>query len=280
MTSDIQINTNSFGKISDLADCLIIELSASVIEFCEMNAEQNKLQFVTAYPIESASNITLSEHLIIAIKHFQLSKKAYKKVYVNYFNPQFTLCPVNFYVQENLRSLLEFNVGSVGNQLIETDDITTDIKLIYAIDEQLKSTLDNIFPNHHLTHTLSVLAKLMLNAEEMTKENILLSIHTNHIEIIVKQDHKLILANQFSIKTQEDVLYYILFTLEQYKLNPLFVNVCVTGNIDSTSNLISSLKKYIKHIRLAKGHKSLDWQSVSGMPQHFNYSLINRLFCE
>ena len=280
MISEIQINTSAFGKISEQADSLIIELSGSTIQFCEMNAEQNKLLFIASYPIETNSDLSIIENLINAIRHFQFSKKSYKNIYVNYFNTQFTLCPINFYVKENLRSLLEFNIGSINDQLIETDDITADIKLIYAVNEQLKSTLDNLFPNHHIKHTLSVLTKLMLNAEEMVKENILISLHATHIEIIVKQDHKLILANQYAIKTQEDVLYYILFILEQYQLNPLFVNVCVTGNIDSNSTLITSLKKYIKNIRLAKGHKSLDWQNVSGLPQHFNYTLINRIFCE
>jgi len=97
---------------------------------------------------------------------------------------------------------------------------------------------------------------------------------------LLKQDHKLILANQFSIKTQEDVLYYVLFILEQYTLNPLTVNITLVGNIESTSTLITSLKKYIKNIRLGIGHKSTNWESISGSPQHFNYTLINRIFCE
>ncbi len=276
----LEVNHTAFGHLSDLADSLVIEISVSLLHFCELQSEQNKPLYVCNYPIENSSSNTLNEHLVIGIKHFQFSKKNYKHVYVNYFNQQFTLCPGAFYNSENNRSLLEFNTGSTSDKLVITDDINSDIKLIYAIDESLKSTLDLIFPHHQLKHTLTVLSRLMLQSEELVKEHIILSIQPNHIEVIVKQDQKLLLSNQFSVKTQEDVLYYVLFILEQYQLNPITVNITLVGNLDTTSSLITSLKKYIKNIHLGLGHKSINWSEITGMPQHFNYTLLNRLFCE
>lgn len=280
MSSDIHINLSSFGQLSDLSDSLVIDISENLIQFCELQSEQTKPLYVCHYPIENTNQHTLSEFLVIAIKHFQLSKKNYQHIYVNYFSQQFTLCPTAFYKSENNRTLLEFNNGSVNDKIVLEDDINPEIKLIYAIDEALKSTLDLLFPNHQLKHTLTVLSKLMLQSEELVKENILLSVHANHIEIIVKQDQKFVLANQYAIKTQEDILYYILFILEQYQLNPLTARITLIGNIDSQSPLISSLKKYIKNVNLAIGNKSINWSSISGSPQHFNYTLLNRLFCE
>lgn len=276
----LETNHNSFGQLSDLADGLVIELSDSLIKFCEFQFSDNNPLYICHYPIENNLQHTLSQHLINAVKHFQFSKKTYKHVYINYFTTQFTLCPSAFYTIENNRALLEFNAGSIGNTLILADDINTDIKLIYAIDEQIKSTLDQLFPNHLLKHTLTVLSKLMLSSEELVKENIILSIHANYIEVVVKQDQRLLLVNQYSIKTQEDVLYYVLFILEQYHLNPLTVTIKIIGNIDSSSSLINSLKRYIKNINLGIGHKTINWANLKGMPQHFNYTLLNRLFCE
>jgi hypothetical protein len=192
----------------------------------------------------------------------------------------FTLCPATFYDPENARAMLEFNAGKIEEHIILNDEVTPDIRLIYAIDDKLKSALDLIFPHHRIKHSLSVLTQLMLHSEELTKEQLLLYVHANHIEIVVKENTKLVLANQFSVKTQEDVLYYVLFILEQYQLNPVTVSMCVAGNIDSNSGLLLTLKKYIKNIHLAIGHKSINWQGVEGMPQHFNYSLLNRSFCE
>lgn len=280
MSADININYSYFGQLSDEADSLVIEISDTMISFCELKSEQNKPLFITHYPVEIALNHLLGEHLITAIKQFRFSDKSYLHVYVNYFNPQFTLCPTAFYNQDNNRSLLEFNAGPIADKPVWNDDINADIKLIYTIDENLKSTLDQLFPQHHLKHTLTVLSKLMLQSEELMKADVFLAIHSNYLEVVVKQDHKLVLTNQFSIKTQEDVLYYVLFILEQYQLNPLTTPITVAGNLETTSDLITSLKKYIKNINLALGHKKLDWASINGSPQHFNYTLLNRLFCE
>lgn len=276
----LETNHNSFGQLSDLADGLVIELSDNLITFCEFQFSENNPLYICHYPIENALQYSLSDYLINAVKHFQFSKKSYKHVYINYYTHQFTLCPSAFYNIENNRALLEFNSGEIGSNIILTDDINTDIKLIYAIDELLKSTLDQLFPNHLLKHTLTVLSKLMLSSEEFAKDHIILSIHSNYIEVIVKQDQKLLLANQYSIKTQEDVLYYMLFILEQYHLNPLTTHIKIIGNIDVSSPLINSLKKYIKNINLGMGHKTINWSNLKGMPQHFNYTLLNRLFCE
>jgi len=276
----LETNHNSFGQLSDLADGLVIELSDSLIKFGEFQFNESEPLYTCHYPIENDLHHPLSKHLINAVKHFQLSKKTYKHVYINYFTSQFTLCPSTFYNPENNRALLEFNAGSIGNTLILTDDVNADIKLIYAIDEQIKSTLDQLFPNHFIKHTLTVLSKLMLSSEELVKEHIILEINDNYIEVVVKQDQKLLLANQYTIKTQEDVLYYVLFILEQYHLNPLTTNIKIIGNIDTSSPLINSLKKYIKNINLGMGHKTINWSNLKGMPQHFNYTLLNRLFCE
>lgn len=276
----LDINHNSFGQLSNLADSLIIELSDSYIKFCELQSNDTSPLYVCHYPIENDLKHSVSEHLINALKHFQFSKKSYKHVYINYFTPQFTLCPNAFYNHENNRALLEFNSGTIGSKFIVTDDVSSDIKLIFAIDEELKSTLDQLFPNHFLKHTLTVISKLSLASEEFIKEHIVLAINSDYIEVAVKQEQKLLLANQYSVKTQEDVLYYVLFILEQYHLNPLTTNIKIIGNIDASSSLILSLKKYIKYINLGVGHKTINWSNLNGMPQHFNYTLLNRLFCE
>lgn len=276
----LEITHQSFGQFSEGGDCLVIELFGDGISFSEIQSEENRPLYICHYVIDDTVSHTLGEHLTNAIKHFQFYKKTYRYVHVNYSTLQFTVCPTLFSNIEHNRLLLEFNTGSSGDKIILNDDVNTNITIIYAIEEELKSILDHYFPNHQLRHTLTVLTKLMLFMDELLKENMIVSIHSSHIEVILKQGHSVLLINQYSVKTQEDILYYLLFILEQYQLSPLTVNITLVGNTESSGNLISSLKKYIKNIRLGIGHKSIDWTSIKGMPQHFNYTLINRLFCE
>jgi hypothetical protein len=280
LLSETHTQSITYGQSSAFADTLIIEISNREFYFCEVESEKNCPLFLCSFPLDNTVNKSISEQLLIATNHFGFSKKKYKTVLVNEMSSQFTLCPTALYETDNARVLLEFNCGDTEQQLILTDDIHSTIKLIYTIDEALKSTLDKLFSQHQLKHHITVLSRLMLNTEELSKENMLISIRDNSIEVIVKHNQQLILSNQYSIKTNEDVLYYVLFILEQYQLNPLIVALTVVGNMEANSELIVSLKKYIKHIRLATGHKTLNWQYLTGMPQHFNYTLLNRLFCE
>lgn len=280
MSSQIHTQLSSFGHSSDFADTLIIDISDNSFHFCELQSGNNSPFYVCYFPINSSDIKLITDQLLMALNHFGLTKKSYKTVLVNLVSPHFTLCPATFFESNNARSILEFNSGDTERKLILTDDVNSTIKLIYCIDESLKSMLDKLFPQHHLKHNVTVLSRIMLSAEELVKENILISVRENCIEVIVKQNNQLLLANQYFIKTNEDILYYVLFILEQYQLNPLTANITLVGNIEANSELIISLKKYVKSIRLASGHKTLNWEYLTGMPQHFNFTLLNRLFCE
>lgn len=280
MSAGLHINHTSFGRSSDLGDVLILELSPDGLDLCEFNNSLNQPLYTAHYDLDAASALSVKEQLISAIRHFNPAQKKYQSVFVNYFTELFTLCPAAFYDPDHKRQLLEFNAGTSGDCIILHDDINQEIKLVYAVDEQLKSALDLLFPNHHMKHSLCVLAQLMLHSEELAKDQVLVNVHPSHMELVIKQDGKLLLANQFAVRSQEDVLYYILFALEQYQHNPATVSLCMTGNTDSHSELMLTLKKYIRHLHLGTGHRSINWQGVEGMPQHFNYSLINRVFCE
>lgn len=280
MSSVIHTHPLSYGQSSDLADMLIIELSSNLMQFCELQSGNFNPLYICSFPLDTSLNKSMSDQLLIAINHFKFSKKKYETVLVNEVNSSFTLCPTSFYKSEDTRILLEFNCGNSDNKLVLTDEINPTIKLVYSMDISLKSTLDKLFPQHQLKHSITVLSRLMLNTEELSKINIIVYVRETVIEVIVKQNNQLILANQYTIKITEDVLYYVLFILEQYHLDPTTVLLTLVGNFESNSEIVVSLKKYVKNIYLSMGHKALKWQNLKGMPQHYNYTLLNRLFCE
>ena len=273
----LNLKNINYGNQSNNADTLVIDYCENKVSFCEIESNTFKPVFIANYIIAENDN---NASLLKAINYLDFSKKNYKAVYINYFSEQFTLCPNHFYDETLKKDFLQFNCGSVGTKIILTNDISSNINLIYSIPETLKSLFDQLFPNHQLKHSICVLAQLAINSNEFKNDSILLHINESHIEFIVKQEQQLVLANQFSIKTEQDVLYYLLFLIEQYQLNPLAINVCVSGNLTSDSELYLLLKKYIKNLRLASGHKNLIYTDINGAPQHFNYTLLNRIFCE
>ncbi len=267
----------NYGDQTNSTNGLMIDYSDEFIAFCEFELSTFKPVFITQTELTKNDN---NSSLFKALNYFQFTKKNYKAVYINYFTELFTLCPTPFYNEVDKKELLQFNCGNIENKIILTNDISSSVKLIYSISESLKSLFDQTFPNHQLKHSLAVLAQLMLNSKDLLNEQVLLNVNNTYIELVVKNEHELVMVNQFAVKTEQDVLYYLLFLLEQHHLNPLTAKICLIGNIASDSELVTVLKKYIANLRLASGNKSLNYSGVEGMPQHFNYTLLNRLFCE
>lgn len=265
---------------NSLANTLVIEFNSTSIYFGELNSENDTAYFIQPYLLDTQSQKSLSDQLLAALNHLGFSKKTYKQVYINIDNANFTLCPVALFEQESARSILEFNCGDTNLQPLLIDDLSPNIKLIYTIDEELKSTCDKVFPQHQIKHRITLLSRLLLNADEFLKQDLLISINNQHISVVLKQEQNIVLANQYQVQTQEDVLYYILFIIEQYQLNPETIKLSLIGNFNADAELVVLLKKYIRHIRLAVGYKNLNWENIVGMPQHHNYTLTNRLFCE
>lgn len=273
----LTIKNESYGNPINNTNGLVIDYAEDFVSFCEFEMGTFKPLFISHYPINEAEG---HRAFLTAINYFQFSKKNYNTVNINYFTPQFTLCPSQFFNESDKKTLLEFNCGNIENKIVLSDDVSSDVKLIYSIPETLKSLFDQTFPNHRIKHSMCVLSQLMMNSKDLSSEDVLLSIHESRIEFVVKNNHQLLIANQFSVKTEQDVLYYLLFLLEQYQLAPSSVNVCLIGNVNTTSEVYIMLKKYIKYIRFASGHKNLIYSHIEGAPQHYNYTLLNRLFCE
>ena len=70
MPAEIHINQTVFGKLSDQADTLILELSEQGIRFCELNNSLNQPLYTLQHDFDSNSPLSVKEQLISAIKHF------------------------------------------------------------------------------------------------------------------------------------------------------------------------------------------------------------------
>lgn len=277
MSGQLNISRQNFGKVSVNADYLVVEINGQYISLCGIQGDSTKPLFIYHY---QSSDKLPGLNLPEVLNHLRIDFSKSKKVFINYSTSLFTLCPSVLSAGLSHRELLEFNVGSVGDQVIVTDEVNSEVQFIWSVNDQLKSLLDKTFPNHHLRHQLSVLSELFFRAEEFAKTSVLLMLENGYAAIFVKEGQSLLLANRYEIHSAEDILYYLLFVTDQFKLNPALLQLSIAGNVETNSEIILFLKKYIKHVTPVKGHKSINWSELNGMPQHFNYTLLNRIFCE
>lgn len=222
----------------------------------------------------------LNNYLIQFVNDNDLTRHQFNAVYVNWIGNHFTLLPSSFYDADKARNLLEFNIGKTPNEQIITNDVN-DIKLIYAIPQEIKNTLDKIFPNHNLKHIGYSTVKLFFNHFQLKNADLFLNIHNGQTEIIIKKDRKPLLYNVFNTLSDEDILYYLLFSVEQFNLNPLTIKAALAANRETSDELFTAIKKYVKNVEFAVSDKLIiRKEEMEKIPHHYYFTSLNRLLCE
>ena len=68
------------------------------------------------------------------------------------------------------------------------------------------------------------------------------------MELIYFVKNKLVFYNRFDFNTKEDLIYYLLFIIDQLKLNPEETPVVITGDISKDDDNYMIIYKYIRNV--------------------------------
>lgn len=214
-------------------------------------------------------------------EEFGLRTSNFQSIRINWLGKNFTLIPNSFYKAERAKEILEFNIGNTNDERICVNDVRSDIKLLFTIPAELKNVIDRTFPHHELKHSGTCAINSFFTHFQLKKSNIFLNIHDDKIELLVKKDRQLLLYNIFSIKTNEDILYYLLFSVEQFKLDPASLQLAVCANRETNDELFTAIKKYIRHVNFAVSDKFIKRKGAfESLPHHYYFSLLNQPLCE
>ena len=102
-----------------------------------------------------------------------------------------------------------------------------------------------------------------------------INFNDGHFDIIVVENNKLKYHNNFSFRTDEDVLYFILFVFDKLGLDQESTPLLISGEFDKFSERPSMMKKYFRKLSFQPA------PSVFRYPPSFHkiqdHSLLNLL---
>lgn len=261
---------------------LVLSISANGFELAGFSKSPYYITKISELSFEAGIKDfrDLNNYLIQFLNDHDLPRHTYKNIFINWIGQHFTLLPSSFYDSEKARDLLEFNIGKTPDESIITNDVE-DIKLVYSIPTEIKNTLDKLFPSHNLKHIGYSTVKLFFNHFQLKNADLFLNIHNGQTEIVIKKDKKPLLYNVYNTLSDEDILYYLLFSIEQFNLNPANIRVAVAANRETSSELFVAIKKYIKNVEFAVSDKLIiRKEELEKLPHHFYFTTLNRLLCE
>ncbi|MEI6020589.1 MAG: DUF3822 family protein [Bacteroidota bacterium] len=217
--------------------------------------------------------------MALLIHNQLLNSKKFEKVNIALLNKRFTLLPESFSEANKLSDLMTFTNGNIGDEKI-LQHKSKYCDFCFGMKPEWLDFFGKTFPSASVRHAGALSISLLFEQFSLRDKQIYLAIHNSQIEICVKQNNALLFYNVFSYESKEDVLYYLLFSMEQLQLNPLLCSMAIAAELDTNADLIKSIKKYVKQVDFCVMDKSISIKDKSQtLPQHYYFTLLNQHLC-
>lgn len=213
----------------------------------------------------------------IIVKEVLLEKTFYSKS-LTFSNFPSTLIPAPFYKEEDKKKVLEFN-HEIYEQILTDQLQQMEAINIYSIPPTLLKLVQEKFPDTQMKCGSTIIIEQLLLQNE-SKEKIFMSVKNWMIEIYVFEDKKLLFHNCFEHETKEDVLYYVLFTMEQLGLSAENTELILLDDILISDETYQLLYDYVRNISFGSRPNNLKYvELLDELKAHQYFGLFRQLLC-
>jgi hypothetical protein len=155
---------------------------------------------------------------------------------------------------------------------------------VYYLSTILVEKIKGLWANASIVHLSSVLIEsLGIQYKNKPTDNLVfVHIRNRTFDLVVLKKEKLNFYNNFRFSTKEDFAYFLLFSMEQLRLNPETIDLVFIGNIENSSQLFDISWRYVRTIRyIERNNSTFDYSYVlDSLLPHQYYLLFNALQCE
>ncbi len=250
------LTTNNI--IDNTSNTLSIQVSLNGLSFCTIDSNDQ----ITAIHQDKFGIRLTPEQVLEKIKytfdHNPVLKGNFKTIEVIYHNDLYTLVPKPLFDPNAIKQYLQYNIKVLETDFIVYDELEQhDMVSVYVPYANINNFFFDTFGSFTYKHASTILVNSLL-AQEKNNDQTTVFVHMNDkcFDLIVIHKGKLVLTNTYNHETKEDFLYYLLFAMEQLKLNPEEFKLLFLGDITVESAYYDIAYKYIRNIDFGKQHKA------------------------
>lgn len=175
---------------------------------------------------------------------------AYQQVYATLKYPFFVLVPDVLFDAANAVQYLGGDIPA-GHKLVYDKIARNGVICIYTIDESMYNDLVHMYPNVMLRHFASVLIDYTVKTGFTEQQTIAaIDFENDLFYLCLSRKTDLLLCNKFAFKAPEDVLYFLLYSLEQFGISPAQCQLHVSGMVNENAEAMVLLKEYMEQVML------------------------------
>ena len=272
---DKSLETNHFKNL-----VLSIQLKLDGFSFSILNSELNKIVAIVKYTFNDTKHpLDLLNKIKSIFSSDSLLKLKFKEIKVTHINNISTLVPIALFNDDNLRSYLSFNHKLLENEYITFDVVNTgETANIYAPFTEINDYIFDKYGEFVFKHFSSILIDYFSEKKSnyISDQSIYVHVQNNQLDIVVTDKNEFIFYNSFSYKTKEDFIYYVLFVIEQLKLDTEEINLALYGDIEPFSDLYEITYKYVRNVSFGKRTSKFNFSyEFDNLNEHDSTILLN-----
>lgn len=209
----------------------------------------------------------------------------YDKTSVYVASRLYTLMPSPLFDPGQKERIMAFNLNvDPTSHVVLTDPVTAlEAVTVYAVPLGLKDQLGQQWPGYTMHHSIRALIQGIMNRFKYTTEqgHIFVNILDGIFDVLIIQQQQVLFCNTFNYNAPEDILYYLIFVLEQKRMNPDQVNISIMGELGKHSAVIGHIRAYMPQITFLTRNDAFRYtHPFDDIPGHYFYNLLNTELCE
>lgn len=216
------------------------------------------------------------------LKKSSLSQLTYQKVDIAIASYKVTLAPHNFIKGNELALMAVAHSVNEGEEILTEPLHEQGPVIAIAIPGYIKEYSNKLFPDAAMRVAPAVFVKgVFRKHSDLITRQIFLNVFTGYFELCVIQGSRLLYLNAFRYTAPSDVLYFVIFVLEQLGFVPSEENITLMGEISDSETIFNQLKMYCASLRYAKQPAGVEYgEDFAGIHFHTYFTLLNIPLCE
>lgn len=260
---------------------LSIQIRLSGLSFCILNRSNSKVEYLKRFDFKS--KLTPEAVLIKlqdVISNEPLLSQTFDSVLALFQNELSNLVPEEFFEEQNAADYLKFSSKIIKTDFISHDKIEVNNSInVFVPYVNINNYLFEIYGEFEYKHASTILLEQILRTKEASGvDKMYINVEPFQFELVVVKNGKFQLYNTFDYFTKEDFIYFILFTIEQLKLNPESVIIKLTGKIIKDDALYQLLYTYIRYVEFDEPSKKYTFNETTEANLKHQHTLILNSF--
>ena len=257
---------------------LSIQVSLNGLSFCVLDTISNALVLTYARSFDKEmSPFDLHKALRADFEREGVLDYSYSEVISIHRNTLFALVPTPLFEPDHLADYVKFNAKILGNDHLDYDPVQgMDSVNVYVPFTGVNNYLFDLFGAFEFKHSGTVLLETLLKLPS-SRQGTLAYMHLaeQQMDLAVFSNKKLLFYNSFIFSSPEDVLYFLLFSLEQLEIDAGALKLRLLGEITEGDPVYELCTRYLENV-------SLFIPPETGLPsaveaEGIDFTLINAL---